>query len=344
MSQPPLVSIMLPARDAASTLLAAGRSCLNQSYSRLELLLVANDSTEDTLQVMQTLEAEDSRARIVHAPDGAGFIPALNLAWQTAKGELLARMDADDISYPERIAAQVAHLQEHPELAATCSQVRILRRLKDGTIEPPLQGYADFERWLNATVTPEQIAAERFVDSPVANPSAMIRRSVFEQIGGYRDLPWAEDYDFWLRMLEAGLPIGKVDSVLLDWFDGETRLTRNDERYSQDHFLEAKAHFLARMELVKERGILLCGAGPIGKRLGRLLQAEGVTLKAFLEVSQKRIGNEIAGVPVLGSEALPISGQPVAISAVGLPGARDQIREMLRPHGYIEGQDFYCAA
>ena len=335
---------MLPAKDAELTLGAAARSCLEQTFEDFELLLIENDSTPGTRAVMQQLLAEDERVRIVNSPPGAGFIAALNHGWREARGELLARMDADDLCAPERIARQVEFLDTNPEIAACGTLVRILRRNLDGEVEPPFEGYAVFENWLNSVVTPDGISAQRFIDSPIANPSAMMRRTVFVEIGGYREVAWAEDYDFWLRMLESGLRIGKVDAQLLDWFDSETRLTRNDEHYEQDRFLEAKAHFLARLPLVRDRGVAICGAGPIGKRIGRLLEVERIRIQAFLEVSERRIGNSIEGTPILGCDALPLEGEPVLLSAVGLRGARERVRGLALPLGYSEGRDFFCAA
>ena len=340
----PLVSIMLPARDAAATLKAAALSCLEQSFSDLELLVIENDSNDETREVMAHIAASDSRARIVSAPAGAGFIAALNLGWQEARGRFLARMDADDVSHPDRIAQQVAFLDYRPDIDACGSLVRILRRGPEGENLEPLQGYLDYQRWLNSVVDPGSIAAQRFVDSPIANPCAMIRREVFGRMGGYHDVSWAEDYDFWLRLLEAGGRIAKVPEFLLDWYDSESRLTRNDEHYSQERFLEAKAHFLSRLRIVNERGIAICGAGPIGKQLARLLKSEGASVRTFFEVNERLIGNRIGGIEVLGSPDLPIAGEVVMIGAVGLPGARDRIRELLQPLGYREGEDFFCVA
>ena len=335
---------MLPAKDAASTLRAAAASSLQQSFSDLELLLIENDSTGDTRQVMAEIAADDKRVRIVSAPKGAGFVAALNLGWREARGRFLARMDADDVNHSQRIARQAAFLEEHPDIDACGSLVRILRRGWQGKVLPPLQGYVEYERWLNSVVHADAITAQRFIDSPVANPCAMIRREVFERVGGYREVAWAEDYDFWLRLLESGGRIAKVPEVLLDWFDSDSRLTRNDGHYAQARFLEAKAHFLGRLEIIGKRGVSICGAGPTGKRLARLLKDEGVEVKAFFEVNERRIGNRIGGVEVMGGPDLRAAGQGVMLGAVGLPGARDRIREWLTPLGYREGEDFFCVA
>ena len=207
-----------------------------------------------------------------------------------------------------------------------------------------MQGFADYERWLNSVTSSQAIASQRFIDSPISNPSAMIRSEVFAELGGYRVVDWAEDYDFWLRLLDTGREIGKVPEILLDWYDSELRLTRNDDHYSQRRFLEAKAHFLARVSAVRQGGVSICGAGPIGKRLARLLSKEGVSVAAFYEVSERRIGNVIAGIPVKPSVNLPRAGEHIVVSAVGVAGGRERVRNLLISRGYVEGQTFFCAA
>ena len=337
---------MLPARDAADTVFEAAQSCLEQTFTDLELLCVANDATSETFQELKRTGASDSRVRLIEAPEGSGFIDALNLAWRESRGKYLARMDADDISFPERFARQIEWLEKNSGIVAAGCKVKIRRREADGSIVAPRRGYAEFEDWLNHCLTPGQIAAQRFIDSPIANPSAMLRREVFQSVGGYRKVDWAEDYDFWLRLLEKEHAISKVPEVLLEWRDSESRLTRNDPHYTKNQFLAAKAHFLARMPEVKTRGVAVCGAGPIGKRLARYLKKEGTRVVAFFEVNQRKIGRTIGGIPVRTGEALPRSSShsPVLLGAVGLPGARERIRGLAGAAGYREGEDYFAVA
>jgi len=323
------------------TLEAAVLSCLDQSLENLELLLICNGSDAETRAVARRIGAADRRVRLLEAPS---FFDALEMGWRQARAPLLARMDADDLSAPTRFERQLEFLNENSELSACASLVTIRRRSGEGKLIAPADGYALFERWLNETLAPEAIARERFIDSPIANPSAMIRREVFETIGGYRDLDWAEDYDFWLRMLDRGMRIGKVPEHLLTWIDGEERMTRNHDRYTQDHFLQAKAHFLARLPIVREKGMTICGAGPIGKRLAPFLQDAGAEVHAFAEVSPRRIGNRIHGIEVRGPEWLESRPAHVMIGAVGLRGARERLRKLFAPLGYQEGEDFFLVA
>lgn len=343
----PAVSIVMPVRDAETTLPMAIESCLAQTLPDFELMLIDHGSVDGSFSVMKKYARRDTRIHVLRQPRGASFVSVLNVAWQESRGPLIARMDADDFSYPARLQHQVRLMAAQPTIAACGTLVRIRKRRdpESRAHTPPDQGYADYEKWINSLVTPEAIAAQRFIDSPLAHPSVVIRRTCLEQQGGYHDSPWAEDYDLWLRLLEGGDVLGKADKILVDWFDSDTRASRKMDRYSQANFLRAKAHYLARLPLVRQRGVSVAGAGPIGKKLARLLQIEnGITIGCFFEVSEKKIGNFIEGIPILPGDALADSPPRVLIGAVGLPGARDQIRGLATGAGYREGHDFFCAA
>jgi len=344
MKKTPSISIILPARNAQETLPLAIESCLAQTLPDFELFLVDHGSSDKTFSLMKKYVRRDARVRAARAPEGSTFVEALNFCTREAGGDLLVRMDADDFSYVDRLQHQANYMNEHPEVAACGSLVRIRLRQSDLSGAEPMSGYAEYEKWLNEIVTPIEVATERFIDSPIANPTAMIRREVMEQLGGYHEVEWAEDYDLWLRMLHAGEQIGKVDKVLLDWYDSETRITRTSERYSQDNFLKAKAFYLAKEPLVKERGVSVAGAGPIGKKLARWLTEFGVRLECFLEVNERRIGNEIAGTLVREGNCLKKAQGTVLIGAVGLSGAREKIRNLARLADFVEGKDFFCVA
>ncbi|MCB1092846.1 MAG: glycosyltransferase family 2 protein, partial [Verrucomicrobiae bacterium] len=222
------LSIVLPARDAEKTVGMAIESCLAQTLPDFELILVDHGSEDHTFSVMKKYARRDSRIDVLRKSRSAPFVSVLNFAWQESRGDLIARMDADDFSYPARLQHQVRFLAEHPDLSACGTLVRIRKRRAANSLGhgQPDQGYANHEAWLNSLVTPERIAAERFIDSPLTQPTVVIRRSALESFGGYADPTWAEDYDLWLRMLEAGAQFGKVEKVLFDWFDSDTRATR----------------------------------------------------------------------------------------------------------------------
>lgn len=339
----PLVSVVMPVRNAATTVTAAIESLQRQNLPDLEIVLVDHDSSDSSFALMQEKAATDPRIRLFQC--SGTFVEAANLAWQKASGTFIARMDSDDFAAPERLSLQLDLLLTRPDLAACGTLIRILKREADGSFSPPDGGYSRYEKWINSLVEPHDIAAQRFIDSPMPNPTAMMRREVLEALGGYRDPAWAEDYDLWLRLLEEGYHLGKVPQILLDWHDSGSRSTRTVGRYTKSRFQEAKAHYLARLTAVKRLGVVLCGAGPIGKEMAALLRREGIPIHAFIEVSPRRIGNHIGGVPVHGVERVgDFAGKAILLPAVGRGSGRETIRQVLQTAGFIEGETFFCVA
>jgi len=140
-----------------------------------------------------------------------------------------------------------------------------------------------------------------------------------------------------------GMRYGKVEEELYYWYDREGRLTRSHTRYGQREMIALKAQALAELPMVKERGVSLSGAGPIGKVLARELLARGVTVHGFFEVSPKRVGSVCQGRPIASAEECGTRWRDaVLLSAVGVPGGRALVRELAGKVGYREGEDFFC--
>src|SRR3990172_3586333 len=111
--------------------------------------------------------------------------------------------------------------------------------------------------WLNSLVSDADIRREIFVESPLAHPSVVFLRRWVEQVGGYQDHGWPEDYDLWLRLYLAGANFAKVPEVLLYWRESPERLTRRDGRYALENFLRAKAHYLKRGPLAGGEAVII---------------------------------------------------------------------------------------
>ena len=204
------------------------------------------------------------------------------------------------------------------------------------------EGMTRYVEWANSLTDAADISRSRFVECPLIHPSALIRADALDGVGGYRDVPWAEDHDLWLRMLEAGCRFEKVPEVLLDWRDSSHRLTRRDPRYGDEARMAMRCQFLMRQPAVAERGVSIAGAGPIGKRLARGLMQLGGTVRGFFEVNPRRIGERIHGVPVVGSDEVGTRWrESVLLGAVGVPGARERVRRIAVAAGRVEGEDFW---
>lgn len=329
--------MLLPAKDAEGTIDRAVASVLSEHNVTLELIAVDDHSADGTWARLQAHAARDPRVRPIRA-SGRGLVAALNQALAEARGELIARMDADDESLPGRLVACVAALDADASLCGVGTQVEVVR--DDRPVAPNLKLY---EAWLNSLTTPERLFQERFIESPLCHPSVMVRKRSLEAAGGYRDGPFAEDYELWLRLLERGERLSCVPQVLYRWADHDRRLTRADPRYTLERHLELKADYLSRVH-VRQPSLWVWGAGPTGLKLTRLLAARGVEVSRFVDVHPRKVGQRIHGIPVDGQAALGGYDGHHLLAAVGSKGAREEIRQALHERGWREGEHFTCVA
>ena len=335
------VSVLMPCYNAQETVDDAVRSITEQTFRSFELIAVDDGSTDRTLDQLQNWASRDSRIRVLSLSH-AGIIEALNAGLVACTAGLIARMDADDHSHPDRLTRQLEFLTEHPEIAVAGSYVEAF---------PPDQvqeGFRIYVEWLNSLDTPELIARDIFVESPLAHPSTMIRAAWLQRVGGYQEHGWPEDYDLWLRLYVEGAKFGKVGEVLLEWREQPDRLTRTDSRYSVENFLRAKAHYLCRGPLADREAVIIWGAGQMGRRISKHLERGGAKLVAFVDIDPKKIGKVKRGLPILSAEDLPKLlkqyRDPIVLAAVGSRGARHLIRDRLDEIGLVETEDYWAVA
>lgn len=334
----PRLAVLLPAYQAEPFLERALASVLAQDYDRFEVVVVDDGSTDRTAALIHRAGASDARVRCITHHHNQGIVAALTtgLAAINVGTEYVARMDADDVMLPGRLAAQVQALDADSRLAALGSRVRM---------EPPGGGMDSYIDWLNSLCTPADIAGDIYVESPLCHPSVTLRATALRELGGYHDRAWSEDYDLWLRLHHAGWRLGTLDSVFHVWTDHPNRLTRTDSRCTRQALRECRAFYLARW--LAGRPCRIWNAGRDGKRLARALEVHGVVITAFVDIDPRKIGGTRRnGVPVIAPRDLrtPRGGAGPIITAVGVKGARAGLRSDLTEMGYAEGVDFVCAA
>jgi glycosyltransferase involved in cell wall biosynthesis len=334
-----LVSVLLPVRDPGPYLKDCIASLDRQTLEDFEVIAVDDGSTDGSAKALDEWAARDDRVTVIHRPV-SGLVETLNAGLEQCTAPFVARMDADDVCHPKRFELQVAEFEEFPWVGVVSCLVRHFPWSEVG------EGYRVYERWLNSLLTPEKIWKERFVESPVPHPSAMVRREVFQTVGGYRDEGWAEDFDLWLRLFDAGVCFTKVERYLYFWREHPERLTRVDGRYSVENFLRCKAKFLLGGPLNGCKRVVIWGAGQTGRRISKHLLRDGAPVEAFVDIDPEKIGSTLRDKPIIDFEELPamIDRDTVVLAAVGSRGARALIRKQLTNIGLREGKEFWCVA
>jgi glycosyltransferase involved in cell wall biosynthesis len=329
--------VLLPVRNATAHLSEALHSLSAQTFPDFEVIAVDDGSDDDSPVILREWSEQDPRVRVL-AQEPLGLVAALERARSSARGEYLARMDADDITEPERFERQLALMGAHENVVACGTQVRYF------PADLVLDGARRYETWLNSLTTPEDIERDLFVECPLAHPTFFMRAVAVEGVGGYRETEWAEDYDLILRLWQAGGRLANVAEPLHRWRESPRRLSRTHPRYGPDAFRRCKVHYLERTLFRGREGVVVYGAGPVGKAFAKELRGAGVTLRAFIDLDPRKIGQEIHGVPVIRPESVGEYGGAFCVGAVGQEGARSEIRAALADAGWQEGQDFVTVA
>jgi glycosyltransferase involved in cell wall biosynthesis len=336
---PPLVSILMPVRDAAQTLPACLASIRRQRGPSWECVAVDDGSCDGSAALLAAAASDDARFRVLSQP-ASGIVAALTRGLGECRGSYVARMDADDVMLARRLERQVAALSAAPQLAGVGCHVRLFPRTR------ALAGRRPYESWLNSLRDENDVARDAFVECPLAHPSLMLRTALLARYG-YRDAGWPEDYDLVLRLLADGLALGVVPERLLCWRDGQSRLSRTSVTYALERFTECKAHFLARGFLRHGPSYILWGYGDTGRCLARALARHGKLPHAIIELHPGRIGQRILGAPVLHPAGLAALRQrlplPIVVS-VARAGPRREVRGALDALACVELTDYVCAA
>ncbi|MEM6641009.1 MAG: glycosyltransferase [Pseudomonadota bacterium] len=331
----PKCSVLLPFRNAQSTLAACLASIVEQTERDIEIVAVDDRSDDASRAVVERVAASDSRIHLINNA-GSGLVAALETGRSACRSDLIARMDADDVMRPERLKDQIRFFAAHPHATLVGSRVELLETDATG------DGQREYVRWQNACVSESDLRLQRFVESPFAHPSVTFRNEAVQNVGGYRDGRFPEDYDLWLRLWARGHRLLKIDRVLLDWRDGADRVSRIDPRCSRSAFDKLRARRLAEhlAEMNRQDDVVVWGAGRRTRQRVRHLQREGVVVQAWIDIDPRKIGNVIDGARVHAPDALNDWRRPFVLSYVANHGARAEIGAALGRLGFREGADW----
>lgn len=182
------VSIVMAVHNEQASLAHAMTSIVDQSYTQWELIVIDDASSDRTSEILQTFAAGDRRIRILRNRQNLGLAASLNIGWQAAQHDLIARMDGDDWMFPSRLERQVDFLRSTPEVdvLGTAAQLFDSEGADLGIARRP----ADHD----------ELCRKIYRESPFIHPSVIMRRDFFQRTGGYdASLRRSQDYDLWMR-------------------------------------------------------------------------------------------------------------------------------------------------
>lgn len=238
----PLVTVLMPARNTGLYIREAIESVLAQSFTDFELLIINDGSTDNTAAIIAGFS--DPRIRLLQQPP-QGIATALNWGLATAKGELIARFDADDICFPGRLAAQVEFLQSNPEYVITGSDAVYITEEGEHLFNFHCIGHSH-----------EEIIRQIKVYCPFIHSAVMYRKDAVILAGGYS--PYAhqfEDYLLWTRLQTAGKYYNIQEPLLKVRFNSQS--VTIDEKWRSRRFRQLKREIIRSGDIAEKQGEVL---------------------------------------------------------------------------------------
>lgn len=211
----PVISVMIPVHGDAPHLISTIQSIQVQDFKEFETLIILDRATEEIERYARDLAIRSKNFKVV-VSKMPGISHALNLGIKESSGELIARIDADDLMRKDRLSLQKAFMVTHPEVVCVGSQVTKIN--VDGIVIGK-SNYPSSNRQITTTL---------LFRNCIAHPSVMFRRQAILEVGGYRpEFDGVEDYDLWLRLSSTG-QIRNMKPQLTSYRIWENQVTRKE--------------------------------------------------------------------------------------------------------------------
>lgn len=203
MKSNPVISVVFPAHNADAYIDESLQSILNQSFSNFEIIAIDDASTDRTFEILNKYRTSDDRIRIIQNKKNLGLAASLNFGIDLANAPFIARMDADDIAFPQRLQKQVNFLQKNPDIAGCGTSIEVFGA-SQGLQKKP-QSY-------------QAIQANLLWGNPIAHPTVMFRSSILKNIRYDESFQRAQDYELWSRMIfDHHLKLTNLPEILLKY-------------------------------------------------------------------------------------------------------------------------------
>ena len=219
----PQITVLMSVYNNEKVVARAIGSILNQTYKDFEFLIIDDASTDDTSRIIDSYK--DKRIRTIRNKNNLGLTKSLNIGLRTAGGKYVARIDADDISLPERLAKQIDFLEENPDFVLCGTSYHIIDK-KGNTIKDIVYN-----------TNPEKLYYDLNFQNIIAHSSIMFKKGKVLSVGGYSDkYRYSQDFDLWQRLVRIE-KVWVLPDVLMKWNDSEDNISsKNSDQQSKSAF------------------------------------------------------------------------------------------------------------
>lgn len=317
----PLISILIPFKNTAEFLSECITSIINQTYTNWELIIVNDNSTDNSAAIVKQFADNDSRIKLFKNTSN-GIIEALSLALSNSNGELITRMDSDDIMTTNKLEILSDNLIKHGKGHLAVGQVKYFSEAGIG------KGFTKYENWLNALTVNGKNYSEIYKECVIPSPCWMVYRDDLLACDAFDSNRYPEDYDLAFRFYKHDLKPIACDTVLHHWRDYEVRTSRTHEHYAKNHFIALKLHYFLELDYIKEKQLTIWGAGTKGKVLAKALIQKGISFHWICD-NPNKIGRDIYGQILKPFNFLESVKNPQSIITVANADAQEYIKSYL---------------
>lgn len=312
-----MISILIPVKNAAPFLSECFISILGQTETDWEAIFVDDHSTDESLAILQAVAKRFPQIK-VYSSEGQGIVPALQMAYRHSAGDMITRMDADDVMPKRKLELLKNHLSALGPGHVATGKVQYFSQEELG------EGYIRYQNWLNDLAANNNHYQDLYKECVVPSAGFLIYRSDLDKIGAFEQPIYPEDYDLVFRFYQYGLQVSAVKEIIHHWRDHSARTSRNIAIYS-GHFFDLKLPYFIALDYDTHKQLLLIGAGKKGKLLAQKLIDQKIPF-LWLTNNPKKIGKEIYGQILLAEKDINL--QPKDYQAIIAISSPEDVRVM----------------
>ena len=334
MTERPLVSIIMAAKDTAIYLHGCLDSILAQTYQNWELIAVNDHSTDETPKIIQEYAAKDSRIRFFNS-DGHKLIPTLQEGYTQAKGILINRMDSDDKMPDYKLEVLVKEWLKYGKGTIIAGGTEHF--VDEGEVG---DGFLKYENWLNKVAQTNTHYQEIYKECVIPSHCWIIHKDDFDAAGAFDPVVYPEDYDLCFRFYRMGLKVIGIDKILHFWRDRSNRISRTWEEYKDNRYFDLKLRYFYELDRDRSRPLVLWGAGRNGKDMAKKLQTHDDQFHWVCDNEQK-IGKDIYGIKMQHFNDVENLVNPQIMIVVSSPAGKREIEDILTKWGKKPVSDYW---